>query len=259
MLSREQREAFEVGGVVRLPRALPAPDVAAMRARLAAALAAEHGIVLAAPATWRLPRPTGFQRLTRSGAFAAMRSPALCDALDALFGPGGWDEPRHWGQPLLAFPEPGTRWDVPFRGWHLDLVGGASLARCPGVRLFAYLSAVDPRGGGTLAVAGSHRRVAALAGDAPASALGGSAGILRRLARGDRWLRALCSSGPCGDRIATFMDAGTTSGGVPLRVVELTGEPGDVVLMDLRVLHAAAPNVRPAPRLVLGQHVYARA
>ena len=39
--------------------------------------------------------------------------------------------------------------------------------------------------------------------------------------------------------------------GVDLRVVELTGEPGDVVLADARLLHAPAPNAQSTPRLMV--------
>jgi ectoine hydroxylase-related dioxygenase (phytanoyl-CoA dioxygenase family) len=37
----------------------------------------------------------------------------------------------------------------------------------------------------------------------------------------------------------------------PARVQELTGEPGDVVLMHARTLHAPAPNAAAAPRMML--------
>jgi ectoine hydroxylase-related dioxygenase (phytanoyl-CoA dioxygenase family) len=38
---------------------------------------------------------------------------------------------------------------------------------------------------------------------------------------------------------------------VPLKVLELTGEPGDVWITDLRVLHAAAPNASDRPRVMV--------
>ena len=41
--------------------------------------------------------------------------------------------------------------------------------------------------------------------------------------------------------------------GVDLEVVELIGEPGDVYLMNLQVLHARCPNTRPTPRLMMTQ------
>ena len=37
--------------------------------------------------------------------------------------------------------------------------------------------------------------------------------------------------------------------GVPIEVVELTGTPGDLWLMDMRALHTAAPNASGAPRV----------
>ena len=39
-------------------------------------------------------------------------------------------------------------------------------------------------------------------------------------------------------------------GGWPLRVMELTGSPGDVWLMDLRIFHSASPNAAAMPRLM---------
>ena len=56
-------------------------------------------------------------------------------------------------------------------------------------------------------------------------------------------------------RIARFMDETTRAGDVDLRVSEMTGEPGDVWLMHPDVLHAPAPNVLDAPRLVVTQFV----
>jgi hypothetical protein len=52
------------------------------------------------------------------------------------------------------------------------------------------------------------------------------------------------------------MSAATNVDGVPVRVEEMTGDPGDLFLMHPAALHAAAPNVLEAPRLVLAQFVY---
>jgi hypothetical protein len=41
--------------------------------------------------------------------------------------------------------------------------------------------------------------------------------------------------------------------GGDLEVVELTGQPGDVYLMDLRVLHSRCANTLPVPRLMITQ------
>jgi hypothetical protein len=43
--------------------------------------------------------------------------------------------------------------------------------------------------------------------------------------------------------------------GVPVRVVELTGSPGDVVITHLHIFHARSPDTGTAPRLMLGKEV----
>ena len=43
------------------------------------------------------------------------------------------------------------------------------------------------------------------------------------------------------------------AGKMEIEVVELISGPGDVWLMDMRVLHTLAPNVRSTPRVMLMQ------
>jgi ectoine hydroxylase-related dioxygenase (phytanoyl-CoA dioxygenase family) len=52
------------------------------------------------------------------------------------------------------------------------------------------------------------------------------------------------------DRIAAFMDRETIVEDVPLRVVELTGEPGDMVFCHPVMVHCAAPNRGARPRFM---------
>ena len=52
------------------------------------------------------------------------------------------------------------------------------------------------------------------------------------------------------DRIAAFMDRETAVEGVPLRVVELTGEPGDMVFCHPVMVHCVAPNRGTRPRFM---------
>ena len=47
----------------------------------------------------------------------------------------------------------------------------------------------------------------------------------------------------------------TEIGGVPVRVVELTGEPGDVVFMHPWMVHAPAPNGADVPRIMVTHRV----
>jgi hypothetical protein len=78
----------------------------------------------------------------------------------------------------------------------------------------------------------------------PASQRRGSIAVLReRFGRSHPWLMALTGQAPSpADRIAAFMDAETIVEGLPLRVVELTGEPGDMVFCHPVMVHCVAPN-----------------
>ena len=55
-----------------------------------------------------------------------------------------------------------------------------------------------------------------------------------------------------------LLESPETVDGVDVQIVEFTGEPGDVWLMDMRLLHTLAPNPSPAPRLMVTQR-YVRA
>jgi hypothetical protein len=247
MLSPSDRAEFDRRGVLRLPGAIPAPEVTAMRERIWADLAAQHGIARDRPGTWSVERP-GFQALTRSGAFTAVATGTVRAALDDLLGVGGWLPPAAWGRPLVTFPAPGGTWDVPASGWHVDSHGFAH--ELPGVTVFGYLTPVLSRGGATAVLVGSHhlmrRHLSAAAGDAVRPA-----DIKAALAARHPWLRELWSAGDADDRVRRFLDRHAVIDGVPVRVAELTGAPGDVVLMDSQVLHAATRNCRAAPRMML--------
>jgi ectoine hydroxylase-related dioxygenase (phytanoyl-CoA dioxygenase family) len=52
------------------------------------------------------------------------------------------------------------------------------------------------------------------------------------------------------DRIAAFMAGETIVDGVPLQVVELTGEPGDMVFCHPLMVHCAANNRGTWPRFM---------
>jgi hypothetical protein len=52
------------------------------------------------------------------------------------------------------------------------------------------------------------------------------------------------------DRTAAFLDRETLVQGIPLRVVELTGEPGDMVFCHPVMVHCRAPNRGVRPRFM---------
>jgi ectoine hydroxylase-related dioxygenase (phytanoyl-CoA dioxygenase family) len=178
----------------------------------------------------------------------------VVDAVSSLIGADTWARPRHWGSPLVTLPLCGATWDVPHAQWHMDWPARGRLDTPLGIRLFAYADHVPPGGGGTCVIAGSHRLVAQLVAAGRAGD-GASARVKRRLFV-DPWLRALATPDAVPDRVGRFMQEGGLVDGVPVRVVELTGAPGDVVLTHPWLFHAAATNCSRAPRMLVGHSVH---
>jgi ectoine hydroxylase-related dioxygenase (phytanoyl-CoA dioxygenase family) len=143
---------------------------------------------------------------------------------------------------VLFTPPNATSWTVPHKIWHLDMprLGGSSL---PGVQMFSFLDTVAPGSGGTLVVAGSHR----LLNDRGRISSKKAKGLLKR----EPYFRDLLK--PREGERQHFLEEPGHVGDVVLQVVELCGEPGDVFLMDMRVLHTLAPNASRAPRLMVTQ------
>ncbi|MDB5495034.1 MAG: hypothetical protein JWP86_2371 [Phenylobacterium sp.] len=223
-----------------------------MADRLWRDIARRHGARPGEPATWTIERPFGFQAVLASGAFDAMATPKVRSLLDDLFAPAGWAAPPHWGQPLVCFPS-AAPWTLPHRSWRLDGPCEPAARRQMVGRLFLILGPLAPRGGGTVVATGSHRLVEAMADAAGETVRSGE--MRQRLASLDAWFAELMTGSDAGDRAARFMGRETEVAGVPLRVEEMTGEPGDLYLMHPRALHAGAPNAAVQPRLVLSQFV----
>lgn len=241
---------YEADGILRLRSAIAADAVALMADRLWAFLGSERGFHRDRPATWTTESPYQFQALTRSGAFAAMAAPLVRQAIDHLLGAGMWSEPDYWGQPLVSAPRPlQGDWQVPHQTWHLDHAPG--LPRY--ARVFAILEELRPQGGGTAYVRGSHRLVSAL--EEGGSLTLKSAEVKARLAA-HPWFAELWAKKPTEGR-PRLIGEGAVIDGVPVAAAEMTGGPGDVILMHPYLLHAKAANALNRPRLMLTQWIYA--
>lgn len=244
----EQRAVFERDGVVRLEGFLPAEIVAAaqaaVRRRLEAAALWRDG-------AWRLDatRPVwpdhGVKTAKTIGnkhpeLTALMEAPAIRAIVDELLE-GHEIDRGIYPRPQMLFTLPNADQWMITTGWHTDAPRLAS-RRPAGVQVFTFLDHVAPRGGGTLVIAGSHR----LLNDGVFL----TAKHVHRLLGREPFFRRLWTKRP----IPWPDDAELPSGAVdnlPLRVMELTGKPGDVWLMDLRVLHNGAPNAGERPRLMV--------
>jgi ectoine hydroxylase-related dioxygenase (phytanoyl-CoA dioxygenase family) len=172
---------------------------------------------------------------------AVLEEPGLLAAIDTLLGGRPFDRTIHKRpQVLFTLPNAGP-WTLP-SGWHADGLRLAS-GGCTGVQLFSCVDLVDPRGGGTLVIAGSHRLF--------------NLGRVVRSKEFNHFLRQQAFfRGLLGAEGSTaFADGGALpSGGIDgidLEVIELTGNPGDSYLLDMRMLHTGAPNASARPRVML--------
>jgi hypothetical protein len=256
ILTPRQRETFDSTGLLCFEGLLSAE---AVRQARRAVLQPLERLGLWREGAWRLdstPRPrwpdTGLKTSKAIGnrrpeLEALLDEPALAATADALLDGRAFDRTLYKRPQLLLTLPNADVWTLP-TGWHVDCPRLASGER-PGVQVFAFLEAVGPHGGGTVAVAGSHRllnhgrfiRVS---------------DMRERLGR-DAFFRRLYGQAPGGGEDRSDLPGGVV-GDVPLQVVELTGEPGDAWFMDLRVLHAGAPNAAEHPRLMI-THRFLRA
>ena len=135
-------------------------------------------------------------------------------------------------------------WEVPRSIWHLDMPRSAAMG-APGPEMFTFMNKVEPKGGGTLVLAGSHR----LLNDVEYLS---SKNVKKRLKR-HTYFRELTGKGD--DDRSRFMEEVGNIDGVPVKVVELTGDPGDVYFVDLRLLHSIGANTSDQPRMMIAQRM----
>lgn len=241
-------ERFERDGYVVVREAFSRADGLAMQQRWWRELAEEHGIRPDDRSSWR--RLAGdLKSAKRDPLQARILTERVRGVFDDLLGEGAWSPPRNWGRAIATFPEPGT-WQVPTKLWHWDNPCDLHLDRPKALFVLSFVGSVAPQGGGTLILSGSPRlllRQERRASGRPPS----GAGVWERFHRSDPWLMALTGLAPSpADRTAAFMDGETVVDDVPLRVVELTGEPGDMVFCHPVMVHCAAANRGTRPRFM---------
>ena len=249
-LSASDLGRFQDDGFVVVRQAFAPADAEAMQAEWWAELAEDHGVVRDDPATWR-PIPGDLKRAKTSPLQGAIETARVRGAVDDLFGPGAWRAPRDWGRALVTFPQAGA-WDVPTGLWHWDSEIGLPGQAPDALFVGAFIGPVAPRGGGTLVLAGSPRLLQRQEASLSSALRGADAGTRRDLFyRSHPWLMALTGHAPSpADRVAAFMALETEIEGLPARVVELTGEPGDMVFCHPAIAHCVAPNVGERPRFM---------
>jgi hypothetical protein len=243
-------QQFRRDGYVVVRQAFSRADGLAMERQWWRELEDTHGIRSDDRSSWHQIRGD-LKAAKRDPVQAKILTERVRGALDDLLGQATWSPPRNWGRSLVTFPEPGA-WDVPTRHWHWDNPCEPHLDQPRGLFVVSFIGPVAPQGGGTLILSGSPRLLIQQERGIPASQRHESgARIWERFHRSHPWLMALTGHAPSpADRIAAFMDRETTVEGVPLRVVELTGEPGDMVFCHPAIVHCVNPNRGTRPRFM---------
>lgn len=250
VLTTEQLDEFNCRGVLRLAGLISADRARRAREHVQRRLAL---LGLWKDGAWCLdaiPKPkwpdTGLKTSKVIGnkhpdIEALLDEPALLAAVDVLLEGCDFNQVLH-KRPQLLFTLPNAdSWAMP-TSWHVDLPRLAS-GRRPGVQLFTFLDTVEKRGGGTLAVAGSHRLLN------EGRVIG--AGTVPRLLCREAFFRTVCGNALVdADDHERLLDLSGAVNDVALNLVEFTGAPGDAYLMDLRVLHANTPNAGDLPRMM---------
>jgi phytanoyl-CoA dioxygenase PhyH len=254
MLTAEQREEFDRSGIVRLQGAVAPNAVKEMCDCVWDAVERRAEVRRDDPSTWKAQRMMGTRDLPAAATFEQIGSPAVCEALDAIFDTRNWERSERRFSMLVAFPESSGPWDVPHQNWHLDYPVVRGLEGNFAVRIFVVLEKLNHAGGGTVFVAGSHRLVQSLVTAGGAARIR-SADARRMLIRDFPWIKSLCSPDEKTDR-AQRVTRRTTIRGNEVRVTEMAGEAGDVFITHPMLLHAASTNCASEPRIVLSGSVY---
>lgn len=249
----QQRQEFHCRGVLKLPGFIPQDEVNPVREKLFEVLERTGATK---DNRWVLEKimshegsktQSQVQKRLKQSSKDLMETFHRDDVVETATSLAGKKLDNLKQPPQLLFTPPNAdRWQLPSKVWHVDIprLGEQS---CPGIQLFSFVDDVVPEGGGTIVAAGSHRYV-------NSQGRVKSKDVKKALRKAHPWFRGLFSSK--GADKATYMDQITRDGDVELQAVELTGSPGDVYLMDLRLFHTLAPNVTDRPRLMVTQRYY---
>ncbi len=202
------------------------------------------------PETWSGMNASHLKPLARLPAFDIAAVPRVRAVVDRLLGPG-WSGPGSGGGFFLNAPTPpGSRPQLPRGTWHWD--GRMDLTPAPSLALFTLVERLGPGEGGTYHVAGSHHLVRDLfAGLAPGQRSAPSKTQRRRFQERHPWFHQLQQ--PASDHqplVDRLLGEGLEVDGQLLRIHDVAGEAGDVVIVPGFTIHSAPAFIGPRPRVV---------
>ena len=248
-VTAEDLAVFQERGVLRVPGAFPRDLANQVADTLWDDLSKRRGVKRADPSTWGTAPWGGFRGV--APLLDQIGTPRLTAALSVVLGSDEWRFGKRMGA-ILAGPPVGhaAAWRPTARTWHFD--GGLGES---GVMFFALFARLEPHEGGTMLLEGSHHLVEHFHSEIRAEdrSLSHSELQARLIDRYDL-LHELTRREPLDPTQPSFLE-GRPWQTTRLRVVDVCGEPGDVLVCKLNLLHAPPTYVGPQPRFFMKGNV----
>lgn len=231
-LSVTQKTTFQDRGILKISGLLSSREVQIVREDIFAELERLKFKVKGKFSTGKMSGVPVFQQtshlsqMIRPGANVAALFNANILQIANVLGGSKLKPTQALPQLLLSLPHR-ENWSLENLNWHLDLKVPAE-DHIPGVQVFILIDDLRPQGGGTLAIAGSHRL----------HYLPTAKGNAHEIIRQDFYHDKLKSG-------RSF-----SVEGVEVSIQEMHGKAGDVYFMDLRVLHSPSINASKNMRIM---------
>ena len=262
VLSQDDLDHFETHGYIIFPGAFD-PDDCRQMEDIVWRWLERHDIMRNDPSTWDRNQAGGLSRTVRSTrVFRDAVSEQFVSAIDQLLGKGSWEKPRDWGSLGFSFPEAlDEQWNVASGNWHWHNSGFRNVDKLDGLFNFSFITEVQSHGGGTHIADGSHHLIRHFYRTQEKSLFSWKDKIIKkRFFSTHPWLRELTqASENSNTRVRRLMDQTTDVNGFPLRIIELTGKPGDAMIGHPLLMHCRSTNCADVPRFMRACEIHTTA
>lgn len=278
-LAAAHHPVFEQCGFLHVPAAFSAADAQVVSGLVWDLHAKKHGISQQDTTGWYTKSGSGARvygppssQLKQSPQFKCLVKDLLA-TVDKEFGAGVWQLVARQNTTIfMNFPNVCGSWTVP-ASWHSDFPQDPADPTAKVLYAFAFLENLQPGGGATMILQGASLRAQAedmqhCTGAGITIAETRSELLMETLAETDPWFKELfgplaggsknsgnykhlCAKETSERRVRSFMSDEILSGGVPMKVVELIGDAGDIVFWDPRCLHSPSNNRNSCPRIAI--------
>ncbi len=251
ILSPKEKLSFMENGFLHMKGLLPASYVERMLIEIWDELDELFGIKREDRSTWRMP-PHSLRKAKYSKTDRELFNSDFSKVINELLGHSQWNEPKSWGGFLIDFPdESKSEYRLHKKMWHWDYE--FHRPRLDGLLIFTFFSNAGPKGGGTLIIQGSHILLEKHRASLSESERNQKhSHQRRRILQTHPYFQEMCSPKYNEtSRNRVFMKQPWIHKGIPLQIVELLGEPGDVVFCHPHLIHAPSGiNTSDEPRIM---------